>query len=72
MEIQSKWGYLNLLVLILLMVSDTFADCSSPSNSLNREVTVNSWTGNWTFEGIEVGTTSNDYYYLLSSADDNQ
>ena len=72
MSIQGKWNYLNLLVLILLMIPGTFADCSLSSNSLNREITVNSWTGNWTFEGIEVGTTSNDHYYLLSSADDNQ
>ena len=66
------WAYMNQIAIILLIVQDCFADCSSSSNSLNREVTVNSWTGNWTFEGVEVGTNSNDYYYLLSSADDNQ
>ena len=72
MEIKSKRSYLTQLIIILLVVQGCFADCSSPSNSLNREITIDSWTENWTFEGVEVGTYSNDYYYLLSSADDNQ
>ena len=72
MEIKSRRSYFTELIIILLIVQGCFTDCSSPSNSLNREITIDSWTGNWTFEGVEVGTYSNDYYYLLSSADDNQ
>ena len=72
MEKKVTWGYFNQMVIVLLIVQGCFADCSSSSNSLNREVIIDSWTGNWTFEGIEVATGSNDYFYLLSSADDNQ
>ena len=65
-------SYLVKFVFLVLLIQTSAADCSLASNSLSREYTVNSWTGNWTFEGYVSGSTTNDHYYLLSSANDGQ
>ena len=68
----SRCYYLITTIFLLLLVHRSKADCSLGSNSLNRNFTINSWTGNWTFEGFMAGPSSNNSYYLLSSVDDNQ
>ena len=45
------------------MAQGCFADCSLASNSFNREISGYTWTGNWTFEGVEVGTMTIITYF---------
>ena len=65
-------SYLVKFVLLVLLIQTSAADCSLASNSLNRQYTINSWTGNWTFEGYAVGSNTSNNYYLLSSESDDQ
>ena len=44
----------------------------SNGQTSSRTLTVNDWSGSWNFTGFTIGSTSNDYYHLLSSADANQ
>ena len=71
MEMYKCCCLLQILVLVLL-IHDSIENCILPSNSSNRCYIVDSWTGNWTFEGYVIGPNSSDSYYLLSSVDDNE
>ena len=44
--------------------------CNGQTSS--KTLAVNDWSGSWNFTGFAIGSTSNDYYHILSSADANQ
>ena len=44
----------------------------SNGQTSSRTLTVNDWSGSWDFTGFGIGTSSGNYYHLLSSADANQ
>ena len=63
--------YLSILAIIVVLKLFTYS-CNATSLESQRNFTVSSWSGAWTFTGFAVGPSSGEYYHLLSTSVDNQ